>query len=81
VRVHRAVELGEDGGRIKHDYPLRFLFDQVHKKQGLYTKKEILALVKRILLTYGVEILLPVLRKAVEGLLKKLEEDHISPST
>ena len=74
VRVHRAVKL--DQGRIYPDYPLGFRFDQVLMKDSAYTRKDLATVIKTVLVTYGLEILLPVLQNAV--LYRCTEDDEIS---
>jgi hypothetical protein len=75
MRVHRAVELGEKEGRISSKYPLGFKFDQVYERRGRYTKGEITTLVKKVLHGYGVETLLPILKRSVLHALEKLRSD------
>jgi hypothetical protein len=77
MRVHRAIQL--DQGRIQPDCPLGFRFDVVHKKNGTYTKTEIHSLIKKVY-SYGVEILLPILKSAMQKILEQQKEGHLPTS-
>jgi hypothetical protein len=68
LRVHRALHLGLLEDRIQDDYPLGFTFDRVFQKEGHYTKPEISRLVEGVLFSYGVGVLLPILKRAIRDL-------------
>jgi hypothetical protein len=72
VRVHRAIEL--EKGRIEKSYPLGFMYDVVHHHAGSgYTKTEAMGIIKNILIEYGVTILQPLLKQALEKVWQNLE--------
>lgn len=74
VRVHRAVELDADV-HIQHDYPLGFRHDVLLKiKSEHYEKAKVFHIVRNILTGYGVKILHPLLKRAVEKVLRKLSQ-------
>jgi hypothetical protein len=67
VRVHRAIRLDEAGGRIKHDYPLGFLYYVLYNHEGgTYTRATAAGIVQKILVEYAVPILQPLLKTAME---------------
>lgn len=70
VRVHRAIELKK--GRIAEDYPLGFEYDVIHEQEGAYSKTKTTAIIKNILIEYGVKILRPLLQQTME----KIWEDR-----
>ena len=76
VRVHMAVNL--DQGRICPDYPLGFRFDQVLKKDSAYTSEDLATVIKKVLVTYGLEMLLPILKKAVQDVLERAKDGQIN---
>lgn len=81
VRVHRAVKLGVRG-RIRPDYPLAFEFDELFRTRGVhYTKAEVSGIVKNILYEYGIVILLPILKNAVEVVMDKIENATASQTS
>ncbi len=73
VRVHRAVKRISERGRIHPDYPLDFKFDELFETgKGNYTRGLVSGIVKNIFSQYGVKILLPLLKSAVEAVLQLL---------
>lgn len=73
VRVHRARELKEH--RIQQDYPLEFLYDVVYDHRGGgYTKAETTAIVKNILIDYGIKVLKPLLVQTMKKVLEKRDQ-------
>ena len=73
LRVHRATKLSK--GRILPDYPLGFHFDEICSMTGPYMKGKVVRIVENILVKYGIEILMPILKVAVETVLEKLEKE------
>lgn len=66
-------------GRTQPDYPLAFHFDQVYREEGRYAKAKIQTLLNAIFLGYGVNILRPILQRAVRNVVKKRDEGRIQP--
>lgn len=67
VRVHRAMKIGEADGRIEEDYPLCFVYDVLYNQEGgTYTRATAAGIVQNIVVKYGVNILQPLLRNAME---------------
>jgi hypothetical protein len=80
VRVHRAIKL--DKGRIKPDYPLGFVFDDVLHHQGSdYKKAKTTGIIKNILVEYGLKVLLPLLQKTMEDVWVKLQAEPPKKNT
>ncbi|MCJ1473888.1 hypothetical protein MMC13_002543 [Lambiella insularis] len=76
IRVHRAVRV-EKRRQISDDYPLGYRFDNVFQSQQKhYTRAEVTGAVKNILFEYGVKILLPILKDAVNEALLKLDDEE-----
>ncbi|KAF2189117.1 hypothetical protein K469DRAFT_684366 [Zopfia rhizophila CBS 207.26] len=74
IRVHRAVEV-EEQLQVTGDYPLGYSFDTVFtSSERSYGKSDAAGMVKNILCEYGVKELHGILKKAVEGVLKKFGE-------
>ena len=76
LRVHRATKLSEDEDRILPDYPLRFEFDEICSMTGRYTKGKVVRIVENILVEYGIKILKPILKDAVEIVVAKLRSER-----
>jgi hypothetical protein len=75
VRVHRAIKV--DKGRIKPNYPLGFVFDDVLHHQGSdYTRTKATGIIKNILMEYGIVTLLPLLKKTMEKFWENLLEQN-----
>lgn len=78
-RVHRAVMLKESEGRMSDEYPLGYHFDNMFSiRGGRYTKAEVSGIVRNILIDYGVGTLLPILKAAVNTILKNLHTEEIA---
>jgi hypothetical protein len=75
VRVHRAVQLDSGDVIAGSNYNIGFNFDNVAVVVGSdYTKEKVSRIVYNILFNYGVKILHPILKDAVEAVFQQFEE-------
>ncbi len=72
VRVHRAIEIEDEDGRIEEDYPLAFLYDEVCHKGDDFTRAFATRLIRNILVEYGVKTLQPLLEKTMKSVWESL---------
>lgn len=82
VRMHRAMKI--DKPRIEPDYPLAFAQDVVLKLTSPehYKKAEVFHIVQNIFVEYGVKILHPILKDAVQKVFHKISNlDAPQPAT
>lgn len=76
VRAHRAVELKE--GRIEKNYPLGFEYDVIYNHQsegGGYTKAKATAIIRNILIEYGIKTLQPLLKTTMKNVWDSLQSE------
>ncbi|KAI9848165.1 MAG: hypothetical protein M1837_000839 [Sclerophora amabilis] len=86
IRVHRAaimdkshMEANTDDPHMEPEYPLAFLFEEVYSKGGNYSKAEVSMILDNILSKYGVSVLLPLLKEAVQTVLKSGRKPVTTP--
>lgn len=77
LRMHRAREIPV-AERRESGSPLDFEFDTLFQRSGDYSKQEVTTVVKNIF-EYGVNVLLPILRSAVDRTLKRLKAEPVDP--
>ena len=72
-RMHRVKQLPNESALVEPAYPWAFEYVVLKELEGKYDKMTVCRMVRNILFHYGVEILLPKLKKAVEDIVAQAD--------